>query len=236
MSSSPSKRRATASAGVTKALPVVRLKLRGGYSLRGKHEAQQRGRSGVLAAAAAANGKAESVSRAAPPPPTPTASASISAAKLAAMVQAAADKKPNPRFKPLASIPPAATPTPVVPGRIPVGASILIIQEPWLGLILEGKKQLEIRGTICKKVEGERIYLALSGAGGVVLGSVEFTGCHGPLSAAEYTERASQHCVAGSTLPYGAKTYGWGVRAPERFDQPVRYPHRQGCVIWAKME
>ena len=89
---------------------------------------------------------------------------------------------------------------------------------------------------LCKEVKGERIYLALSGAGGIVIGSVEFVACHGPLSAAEYAKRASQHCVAGSTLPYGGKTYAWEVRAPERFAQPVRYPHRQGCVIWAKME
>ena len=143
--------------------------------------------------------------------------------------------RPSPRFEPLAGIPPTTTPTPVVQGRIPAGASILILKQPWLRLILEGKKQLEVRGTSCRKDRGTRIYLALSGAGGVVHGSVEFVACHGPLSAAEYARRASQHCVAGSTLPYET-TYGWEVRAPERFAEPVWYPQRQGCVVWAKME
>ena len=36
------------------------------------------------------------------------------------------------KFVPLAEIPLAASPTPVVVGTVPTGASILIIQEPWL--------------------------------------------------------------------------------------------------------
>ena len=80
---------------------------------------------------------------------------------------------------------------------VPAGASILIIQQPWIGLILDGRKTLEIRGKFCYK-RGERIYLALSGGGGILLGSVEFVGCHGPLSRDEWAAKAQQHCVAGS--------------------------------------
>ena len=36
------------------------------------------------------------------------------------------------KFVPLAEIPLAALPTPVVVGTVPTGASILTIQEPWL--------------------------------------------------------------------------------------------------------
>ena len=105
-----------------------------------------------------------------------------------------------------------------------------------LSLILEGRKTLEIRGRACKKPVGERIYLARSRGGGVVLGSVEFAGCIGPLSRDKYAARGSEHCVAGAALPYGASTYAWGVRTPRRFAQPVAYSHRQGCVVWARME
>ena len=143
---------------------------------------------------------------------------------------------PTAKFVPLNVIPPAAVPTPVVAGAVPAGASILIIQQPWLGLILDGRKSLEIRGRVCQKQPGERIYLALSGGGGIVMGSAEYTGCLGPLSNAEYASKARQHCVAGGKLPYGASTYAWGVSKPERFAQPVPYRHRHGCVIWARME
>ena len=140
------------------------------------------------------------------------------------------------KFVPLDDLPPAASPTPVVEGTVPDGASILIIQQPWIGLILDGRKTNEIRGRICKKRPGERVYLALSGGGGIILGSAEFTGCTGPLTEQDYAARANAHCVAGAALPYGGSTYAWGVRAPERFAQPVRYRHKPGVVVWAKME
>mgnify|MGYP001976016455 CR=1 FL=1 len=50
--------------------------------------------------------------------------------------------------------------TVVAQPKVPRGASILLVQEPWLGLILSGLKTLEIRGKPCKKPCGERIYLA----------------------------------------------------------------------------
>lgn len=123
----------------------------------------------------------------------------------------------------------------MVQGAVPPGASILIIQEPWIGLILAGRKTLEIRGTVCNKRVGERIYLALSGGGGIVVGSAEFAGCAGPLSSDEYASRATEHCVAGAKLPYGGHTYAWAMRKPVRFSEPVRYLHKSGVVVWAKM-
>ena len=37
---------------------------------------------------------------------------------------------------------------------VPTGASILKVQEPWLKLLLDGKKTWEIRGTTCEKPPG----------------------------------------------------------------------------------
>ena len=127
----------------------------------------------------------------------------------------------------------AAKATPSADGRVPKGASILIIQEPWINLILDGRKTFEIRGRHCKK-EHERIYLALSGGGGIVLGSVEFVRCHGPLTRDEWVSGANRHCVAGSSLPYGSSTYAWEMASPVRFHTPVPYEHKQGVVVWAK--
>ena len=117
---------------------------------------------------------------------------------------------------------------------MPKDASILIIQRPWIDLILDGRKSLEIRGKHCKKA-GERIYLALSGGGGILLGAVEFVRCHGPLSRDEWAAKASQHCVAGSALPYGSSTFAWELAKPVRFSEPVPYHHKPGIVVWTKM-
>ena len=124
---------------------------------------------------------------------------------------------------------------PVVEGRVPDDASILIIQKPWLDRILSGHKTLEIRSQPCHKV-GQRIYLALSGGGGIVLGSVLLIACHGPLSRDEWTARADEHCVAGDKLPYGTSTYAWEVVQPQLFKEPVPYKAKRGQVIWAVFE
>jgi len=142
-------------------------------------------------------------------------------------------KQPNSKFKPLSNIPAPPEATQCIKGAVPAGASILIIQRPWIDLILDGSKTLEIRGKPCKK-QRERIYLALSGGGGIILGSVEFVRCHGPLSRDEWVARATQHCVAGGALPYGSSTYAWQMAKPLRFLEPVPYVHKPGIVVWAK--
>lgn len=119
-------------------------------------------------------------------------------------------------------------------GKVPKGASILIVQQPWIGLLLSGQKTLEIRGKPCSKPAGERVYLALSGGGGIVLGSVAFVACHGPLGTPEWARRAPEHCVEAAKLPYPT-TYAWEVGAPVRFHKPVPYHHKPGVVVWAVM-
>jgi hypothetical protein len=138
----------------------------------------------------------------------------------------------SPKFFPIPLEPAVAT-TPTVVGHVPNGASILIVKEPWLGLILDGQKSDEIRGQTTLK-ENQRIYLARSGGGGMVIGSALLVRCHGPLSRADWEERRSNHFVAGAALPYGASTYAWELSAAMRFDAPVSYLHKRGCVVWAK--
>jgi hypothetical protein len=150
-----------------------------------------------------------------------------------AMADAKMAANPNPKFRPR-PIPKVDHKVPVVNGHVPSGASILIIQRPWIDLILSGHKTLEIRGQKCSKV-GERIYLALSGGGGVILGSAYFAACHGPLNRAEWMARADSHCVAGEALPYGGNTHAWELTKVNRFTNPVGYVQKQGTVVWAKM-
>jgi hypothetical protein len=138
------------------------------------------------------------------------------------------------KFFPIAKLRPPVCPPRLEDGVVPKGASILIVQQPWIGLLLLGVKTLEIRGRPCSKPAGERVYLALSGGGGIVLGSVEFVACHGPLSKPEWAKRAPEHCVLAQKLPYPT-TYAWEFTAPARFRKPVPYEHKPGVVVWAVM-
>lgn len=164
-------------------------------------------------------------------PPAPAAAAAWAAAQPSPAGSHLLDK--DSKFQPLSRLPAAAQPTPCVTGAVPRGASILLIKQPWIGLILDGRKSLEIRSQACNK--RERIYLAESGGGGIVLGSVELVRCLGPLRRDEWTSRATEHCVAGDKLPYGCFTYAWEMRKPIRFSTPVPYHHKQGVVVWAKV-
>ena len=140
------------------------------------------------------------------------------------------------KFNPIRSLPKPSAAVRVVRGRVPRGASILIIKEPWISLILQGRKSLEIRGRAMTSKDGERIYLAQSGGGGAVLGSAVFETCMGPLTASQWTESRVQHCVDGAKRPYGRHTFAWLLSTPERFDKPVKYTHKAGVVVWAIME
>jgi hypothetical protein len=137
----------------------------------------------------------------------------------------------EPKFLPIPALPERSMQVPTVVGMVPDGGSILIIKEPWINLILDGRKSLEIRGQSTKKAM-QRVFLALSGGGGLVLGSALLVCCHGPLSRREWAELKNNHCVAGDKLPY-ASTYAWELCSPQRFDVPVSYEHKQGCVVWA---
>ena len=95
-------------------------------------------------------------------------------------------------------------------------------------LLLDGIKSLEVRGNLCKKQAGERIYLACSGAGGYLFGAVTFVKCHGPLTRAEWAAKGMQHCVGGDSLPYSGGTFAWEFSKPQRFREPVRYLQKPG--------
>jgi len=139
-------------------------------------------------------------------------------------------KADDSKFRPLPDIVRAGPGLAVVEGHVPDDATILVIQWPWIDLILDGIKSLEVRGKVCMREPGERIYLACSGLGGYLLGTVTFVKCHGPLTKAEWAATRMQHCVDGDDRPYGDSTYAYEFTKPERFSNPLQYTAKRGWV------
>ncbi|MFP3728383.1 ASCH domain-containing protein [Priestia filamentosa] len=108
----------------------------------------------------------------------------------------------------------------------------LIIKEPWIDMILRGEKVWEIRSSNTK-IRGE-IALIKSGTG-KVYGTVEIVDTIN-LGVEYYKETESFHRIPGGKecLPY-KKTYGWVLKNPHIFDQPIPYKHPQGAVIWVNL-
>lgn len=110
----------------------------------------------------------------------------------------------------------------------------LIIRDPYVSQILDGKKTWEIRGK--RTTIRGRIGL-IKGGSGTVVGTCDLFDVVGPLTLAEYRKGARR---AGSEpreideLPYDA-TYAWVLRHPVRLPEPVRYAHPSGAVIWVNL-
>lgn len=107
----------------------------------------------------------------------------------------------------------------------------LIIKQPWIDYILEGKKTWEIRG--CKTNIRGQIELIQSGSG-LVVGSCNIIDCK-ELTLNDYSCNADKHNISETTtLPY-KRTYAWIIANAVRFKEPRKYKHPQGAIIWVNL-
>lgn len=108
----------------------------------------------------------------------------------------------------------------------------LIIRQPWIDLIFEGKKTWEIRGSNTK-IRG-KIALIQSGTKTIV-GEAEIIDCIA-IDGTTYQNRKAFHYIeaADQTLPY-PKTYAWVLQHAKRYRAPIPYNHPQGAVIWVEL-
>jgi hypothetical protein len=110
-------------------------------------------------------------------------------------------------------------------------SDVLIIKEPWLELILEGKKTWEIRGTRTKK-RGV-IHLARSGGGSIILGSALLTDCIS-LSREELKKNKDKHCIPDMRGIDYSTIHAWVLKDVRRYKKPLQYKHARGAIIWVK--
>lgn len=109
----------------------------------------------------------------------------------------------------------------------------LIIQDPWISMILDGKKTWEIRGNATKK----RGMIALIKSGtGKVIGVCEISDVIGPLTLETFLHNTDKHGDIGNNqeLPYKS-TYAWVLSNPTRI-KPAIYKHPKGAITWVKVD
>lgn len=110
----------------------------------------------------------------------------------------------------------------------------LIIKDPYVTWILEGKKTWEIRGS-STKVRG-RIALIKSKTGHV-FGTCELVDVKGPLGREELRKNAGKLNWRPSEIPASMyeKTYAWVLKDAKPLEKTVPYTHPSGAVIWVKL-
>ena len=107
----------------------------------------------------------------------------------------------------------------------------LIIKQPWIDYILDGKKIWEIRGSKTN-IRG-KIELIQSGSG-LIVGTCEIVDCI-ELSLSDYQNNITKHNIKNVfTMPY-KKTYAWVISNACRYDSPRKYKHPNGAIIWVNL-
>jgi hypothetical protein len=110
----------------------------------------------------------------------------------------------------------------------------LLVREPWIDLILAGEKTWELRGS--RTSTRGCIALVQSGTGTIV-GTCDIVDVVGPLSLSALRRNAALHKVPAAKLrdnPY-TQTFAWIISNAKALRKPVRYRHRPGAVIWARL-
>ena len=121
--------------------------------------------------------------------------------------------------------------------KICKGADILkglIIKPSWAELILSGEKTIEVRGSKTN-IRGE-IGIIESGSK-KVFGTIELFHC-AELTESNFELWGDRHKLDISyeeLLKIYPKPYAWCLKEVKRYDDPVPYEHKRGCVVWVNL-
>jgi len=109
----------------------------------------------------------------------------------------------------------------------------LIIDDPWISLILDGKKTLEMRSKPTK-IRG-RIGLIKKGTGHI-FGDAWLDECVDIGKNNLLEVFGDCHCIDYRKNPELRKyKYAWRLERVNKYYNPVPYKHPQGAVIWVKV-
>ena len=109
---------------------------------------------------------------------------------------------------------------------------LLVVKNPWLDLILAGKKIWEIRDTPTK-VRG-KIHLALSGGGGRIVGQCHIADSFA-VDASTLGEHVAKHCIENlATITY-RRPHAWVLSDARRYETHFAYSHPRGSIKWVKL-
>ena len=113
------------------------------------------------------------------------------------------------------------------------GDSIFVLLQPFLDMILDGRKTLEIRSALHGKCMGAKHRFV--GMGGFVYGGADFAAGFVVETDEEWRALLPQHHWNTASLPY-ARTCAYAISMPQRIDPPIAYQRKSGQIGMAKFE
>lgn len=112
----------------------------------------------------------------------------------------------------------------------------LIIREPWLSMILAGRKDWEMRSR-STTVRGS-IALIRSGSG-LVVGVARLTGCGERLAPEAMRASNHRHGVPAERIDRviaDGWTIPWQLEGARALSSPLPYRHPKGAVVWVRLD
>jgi hypothetical protein len=110
----------------------------------------------------------------------------------------------------------------------------LIVDEPWISLILSGRKTWEMRSQ-ATQIRG-RIALIKKGSGCIV-GLADLVDVIGPLDSIARHAHRDKHCIPRDLDETSAHwDTAWVLEGAKPLAQAVHYEHPPGAVIWVKLD
>ena len=109
---------------------------------------------------------------------------------------------------------------------------VLVVKEPWVSMILDGKKTWEIRGSAIAK--RGKIHLAASGGGGVLVGQCQLVDAF-PVSRSKLAKNITKHCINDLSCVAYERPHAWVLEKPMRYSSPFSYEHPQGAITWVAL-
>ena len=109
---------------------------------------------------------------------------------------------------------------------------VLVVKNPWLDLILSGKKKWEIRGQHTER--RGKIHLALSGAGGRLHGQCDITDSF-PIGKRDLPKQFAKHRIVDLSVVSYRNPHAWVLNKPVRYKKPFVYTHKRGAIVWVTL-
>jgi len=111
----------------------------------------------------------------------------------------------------------------------------IVIDQPWLSLIIEGVKAWEMRSTETKK---RGVVALIEKGSGKVVGAARLIDVQGPFTEEDLANHESSHQIPPEIYraPGYKWHYAWVLRDATALPSPVRYRHKSGAVIWVKLD
>ena len=108
----------------------------------------------------------------------------------------------------------------------------LIVKQPFADLIIDGKKQWELRSRpIPKNKIGSEVLLLSKGS---ILGRITLKKDLGSVNLQRLYETTHLHHSELDTLDKTFVTHVWEIRVTKKFDHPKKYAHPNGARVWVK--